>query len=326
MAEKLYDVTALGELLVDFVEYGNSDQGNMTYEANPGGAPCNVLALLTKLGRKTAFLGKVGNDIFGRMLKGRAGGQGIDLSSLLMDSEVRTTLAFVEKLPNGDRDFSFYRNPGADIMLTREEVIANRDKIENAKIFHFGSLSMTDQPIEDATVEALSIARESGCLISFDPNLRPPLWRSQETAKEKIAFGLGKCDILKISDNEITFMTGDTDLDLGVRKIIDQYRIPLVLATYGKDGAKAYLNGKEAFEPGFVNPATIETTGAGDTFCGSALHYVLRYGLDGLDEAKLHEMLVFANAAASLVTTRKGALCVMPSPKEIEDYIAASGR
>ena len=292
--EKKIDVTALGELLIDFTESGLSPQGNKLLEVNPGGAPCNVLAMLNKQGRKAAFLGKVGDDMFGRMLKARTIEQGIDMTGLMMDEEVHTTLAFVEKLPNGDRDFSFYRNPGADIMLTKDEVIANKALIEDAKIFHFGTLSMTHEGIEAATIEALDIAKASGAIISFDPNLRPPLWSSEEKAKEKIAYGLSRCDVLKISDN-------------------------------GPDGSKAYCNGVEAYEAGFLNPATIETTGAGDTFCASALHFVLKYGLE-MNEEQLHELLVFANAAASLVTTKKGALCVMPTPDEVAAYIKESGR
>ena len=282
--EKKYDVTALGELLIDFVQNGLSDQGNPLFEANPGGAPCNVLAMLTKAGKKTAFLGKVGNDMFGRMLKTRAGGEGIDMTGLFMDEEVHTTLAFVEKLPNGDRDFSFYRKPGADIMLTKDEVKASAALIEGARIFHFGTLSMTDDDVEKATKEAVKIAKKAGCVISFDPNLRPPLWSSEEKAKEKIRWGLSQCDVLKISDNEITFMTGEEDLDKGIQMIIDEYKIPLVFATYGPDGSKAYYKGIQAYEKGFLNPATIETTGAGDTFCASALYHVLKYGLDGFDE------------------------------------------
>ena len=324
--EKNYDVTALGELLIDFTQNGQSEQGNGLFEANPGGAPCNVLAMLTKAGRRTAFIGKVGNDMFGRMLRDRAAGEGLDMSGLEMDDEIPTTLAFVEKLPNGDRDFSFYRKPGADIMLTKEEVRKHAALIEGTRIFHFGTLSMTDASIEEATLEAVSIAKQSGCLISFDPNLRPPLWKSEEMAKEKIAWGLGQCDILKISDNEITFLTGEEDFDKGIHRIIEQYQIPLVFATYGPDGSKAFYHGIEAYEKGFLNPATIETTGAGDTFCASALHPVLKYGSDGFDEAKLHELLTFANAAASLVTTRKGALCVMPTVEEVEAYIKAAGR
>jgi fructokinase len=279
--------------------------------------------MLNKAGRKTAFIGKVGNDMFGKLLKSRTTEQGIDMSGLLMDDEVHTTLAFVEKLPNGDRDFSFYRKPGADIMLTKDEVEAHRDLIESAKIFHLGTLSMTDDIVEQASIRALEIAKEAGCLISFDPNLRPPLWSSEEKAKEKIRFGLSKCDILKISDNEITFMTGEEDLDKGIHMIIDEYHIPLVFATFGPDGSKAYIDGIEAFEAGFLNPNTIETTGAGDTFCACILNYVLEHGLEDLSKEGLEEMLTFANAAASLITTRRGALRVMPSREEVEALLAS---
>ena len=319
--EKTIDVTALGELLIDFTDNGLSGQGNPLLEANPGGAPCNVLAMIAKSGKKAAFIGKVGNDMFGRMLKKRTEAQNIDMSGLELDNEVHTTLAFVEKLPNGDRDFSFYRKPGADININCDEIEAHRDLIEKAKIFHLGTLSMTDEPADSATQLALKIAKEAGCLISFDPNLRPPLWSSEEKAKEKIRYGLERCDILKISDNEIEFMTGETDLDKGIKMIIDEYKIPLVFATFGPDGSKAYFNGIEAYEEGFSNPKTIETTGAGDTFCASALIKVLdNGGIESFTEEYLHELLTFANAGASLVTTRRGALGVMPTLDEVAEY------
>lgn len=284
---KNIDVTALGELLVDFTANGISVQGNPTYEANPGGAPCNVLAMLGKLGCQTAFIGKVGDDAFGQMLKKKAQEQGINLSGLVVDQEVHTTLAFVQKLDNGDRDFSFYRNPGADIRLTKAEVQEHSPLIENARIFHFGTLSMTDEIVEEATIEALRIAKESGCLISFDPNLRPPLWRSRIYAEEKIRYGLSKCDILKISDNEVEFLTGRDgtnmeEMKAGAQELIEQYQIPLVFVTLGPNGSLAFKDGTCEYQPGFKINA-VETTGAGDTFCACALYYVLKYGLAGLD-------------------------------------------
>ena len=325
--EKTIDVTALGELLIDFTPGEISSQGFPTFEANPGGAPCNVLAMLAKLGRKAAFIGKVGDDMFGRFLKERTLEQGICMDGLLFDKDVHTTLAFVQKLPNGDRDFSFYRKPGADIMITRDEVIAHKELIEKARIFHFGTLSMTDETAERATVEALSIAKDTGALISFDPNYRAPLWDSEDAAKEKIAFGLRNCDILKISDNEIELMTGTDDIAAGVAMLKRDYGIPLIFATLGPDGSSAFYKDLPAcYEAGFVNPDTVETTGAGDTFCACALHHVLKYGLEDLTEAKLHELLVYANAAASLVTTRRGALCVMPDAAEVEAYRNACKR
>ena len=319
MELRKYDVTALGELLIDFTSNGISEQGNPLFEANPGGAPCNVLAMLQKLGKKTAFIGKVGNDIFGKMLCEKVQATGIDISGLVTDEKVNTTLAFVQTLEDGDREFSFYRNPGADMMLTASEI--DEDKIRNSHIFHFGTLSMTAEGVEEATKKAIGIAKDSGCILSFDPNLRPPLWSSEEKAKEKIAYGLSVCDILKISDNEIEFMTGTRDFDAGIAKIREQYNIPLVFATLGKDGSKAYYKDICVYVEGFANPNTIETTGAGDTFCANALNYVLEHGMDDLTEENLKELLTFANAAASLITTKKGALCVMPTKDEIEEYM-----
>ena len=199
--KKKYDVVALGELLIDFTDNGISGQGNTIFEANPGGAPCNVLAMLQKLGNKTAFIGKVGKDIFGTKLKEVLKEVGIDTSGLVMDKKVRTTLAFVQTLKGGDRDFSFYRNPGADMML--EEGDINNSLIKNCKIFHFGTLSMTHKGVRKATKKAIKKAKESGALISFDPNLRPPLWESLDDAKKQVEYGLGQCDILKISDSNV---------------------------------------------------------------------------------------------------------------------------
>lgn len=198
---KKYDVTALGELLIDFTENGVSGQGNPLFEANPGGAPCNVLAMLTKLGHKTAFIGKVGDDFFGKQLKEAIEEVGIDSTGLCMDKEIHTTLAMVHTYPDGDRDFSFYRNPGADMMLKESEV--KEELIKESKLFHFGTLSMTHEDVRKATKKAIQIAEDAGNIISFDPNLREPLWNSLDEAKEQILYGLSHCHILKISDNEI---------------------------------------------------------------------------------------------------------------------------
>ncbi len=316
---KKYDVTALGELLIDFTENGVSGQGNPIYEANPGGAPCNVLAMLAKLERKTAFIGKVGQDIFGNRLKEILAETGIDISNLVMDKDVRTTLAFVETFPDGDRDFSFYRNPGADMMLREEEVC--EDILRDTKIFHFGTLSMTHEEVRRATKKAVETAKAAGAILSFDPNLREPLWNSLEEAKEQTAYGLSKCDFLKISDNEIRWFTGEEDFDAGIRKLREQYDIPLIVLSMGKDGSRAYYKDLRVEVMPFLQENTIETTGAGDTFGACCLHYVLQCGLDGFDEESLREMLVFANAAASIITTRKGALRVMPTMNEVQELI-----
>ncbi len=316
--QKNYDVVALGELLIDFAPAGNSEQGNQFFEACPGGAPCNVLAMLNKLGKKTAFIGKVGNDQFGKLLKGTIDEIGIDSNGLLLDEEVNTTLAFVHTFPNGDRDFSFYRNPGADMMLTEDDV--DYELIRQAKVFHFGTLSMTDEPVRTATKKSLEAAKEAGCLISFDPNLRPPLWKSLDTAKEMMEYGFGYCDILKISDNEIQFVSGKEDYDEGIQYLIDKYNIPLIFLTMGKDGSRAYHKGKRVEAGGFP-VKTIETTGAGDAFCGSAINGVLDCGFENLTEEKLMEIITFANAAAALVTTKKGAIRAMPNPKHVKQLM-----
>lgn len=312
----MYDVVALGELLIDFVQNGSSRNGNPVFEANPGGAPCNVLSMLSKLGHKTAFIGKVGKDFFGEQLKSAITEVGIDPSYLCMDEEIHTTLAMVHTYPDGDRDFSFYRNPGADMMLTEKEV--PEELIGNSKIFHFGTLSMTHDEVRKATKKAIDVAKKSGAVISFDPNLRPPLWKSLEDAKEQAAFGFSQCDVLKISDNEIQWFTGEEDYDEGIKKLRSQYDIPLILLSMGKEGSRAYYKDLRVEVGAFIQENTIETTGAGDTFGGCCLHFVLKYGLDQLDEEKLKEMLQFANKAASIVTTRKGALRVMPSEEEIK--------
>ena len=323
MNEKRYDVTALGELLIDFTENGTSEQGNPLFEANPGGAPCNVLAMLTKLGHKTAFIGKVGDDFFGKQLREAITEVGIDSTGLLSDPEIHTTLAMVHTYPDGDRDFSFYRNPGADMMLTEDEV--PDDLIRDSRIFHFGTLSSTHEGVRKATRHAIEVAKEAGCIITFDPNLRPPLWKSLEDARVEIEYGLTKCDVLKISDNEVEFLFDTTDYDKGAALIEEKYHIPLVLITLGKDGSRAYYRGRKVEAAPFLQEKTIETTGAGDTFCASSLNYVLEHGLDNLTEENLKELLTFANAAASLITTRKGALRVMSTKEEVLDFMKSRG-
>ena len=318
---KRYDVTALGELLIDFTENGKSPQGNPLFEANPGGAPCNVLAMLAKLGHRTAFIGKVGNDFLGVQLKAGIEEVGIDSSFLCMDDQIHTTLAFVHTAEDGDRDFSFYRNPGADMMLTKEDV--PEKVIQDSTVFHFGTLSMTHDGVREATKEAVCIAEKAGTLISFDPNLRPPLWESLDDAKKQVEYGLGQCDILKISDNEIQWFTGEKDFDKGIKKLQDRYSIKLIVLSMGKDGSRAYYKNLRVEKPAFVQKNTIETTGAGDTFGGCCLNFILKYGLDNMDQEKLEKMLTFANAAASLITTKKGALRVMPTKDEVKDFIKA---
>ena len=332
---KCFDVTAMGELLIDFIQYGMSEQGNPLFEANPGGAPCNVLSMLSGLSDKVAFIGKVGDDSFGYILRDSLVEQGIDTTGLRYDNKIHTTLALVHKLDNGDRDFSFYRKPGADMCLTAEEI--DEELIAGSKIFHFGSLSLTDEAVRGATMKALNVAHDNDVIVSFDPNLREPLWESLEEAKAQIDVGMKNCSIMKISDNEITWFTGIEDYDAAADYIMKNYPdIKLMMLSLGKDGSRAFYRTVKAADnslpdlsgdiisvtvPAFIQEGTIETTGAGDTFMGSMLHHVLLYGLDGFDEENLVTALTFANAAASIITTRKGALRVMPKSEEVEAFL-----
>ncbi len=317
METKRFDVVALGELLIDFTENGLSGQDNPLFEANPGGAPCNVLAMLNRLGHACAFVGKVGDDLFGKQLRDVVCAAGIDVSHLVMDAGCHTTLAFVKTAPNGDRDFSFYRDPGADMLLRAEEV--PEADVANARIFHFGTLSLTHDGVRAATQKAVAAAKAGGALISFDPNLRPPLWSDLGLARAQIEWGLAQCDILKIADNELEFMTGETDFYKGAALLRRQYpNIRLFNVTAGAKGSYSFYQDLRVFEPAQTLGGTIETTGAGDTFCACVLHFALEHGLEGLMESDLHGMLRFANAAAYLVTTRKGAIRSMPERAEVE--------
>ncbi len=320
---KKYDAVALGELLIDFTETGVSDQGNPVMEANPGGAPGNVLSMLNHFGHKTAFIGKVGEDIFGRQILNALTEVGIETRGITVDQKVRTTLAFVHTLPDGDREFSFYRNPGADMMLRPEDI--PMDLVQSCRIFHFGTLSMTHSDCREATKKAVLAAKKAGAVISFDPNLRMMLWENEEEAKEQVLWGIRHCDILKISDNEVTWLTGEEDYDRGYEWIQNVAAVPLVLISMGKDGSRAYMDGVRAEAPALLSPKTIETTGAGDTFGGSVLHYVLQKGLRPYTQEELVEMLHLANAAACIVTTRKGALRSMPDVEDIRRVMDMAG-
>lgn len=319
MENKDIDVIALGELLVDFTESGISKQGNVLMEVNPGGAPCNVLSMLSRLGRKTAFIGKVGLDSFGTILKNAVIEQGIDGSYIKMDRNVHTTLAIVLKKEDGDRDFAFYRKPGADIMLNENEI--DSKLFEKSKLFHFGSLSLSDEPVRSATKKAIQLAKKNNLLISFDPNLREPLWESLEEAHKQIDWGLKQCDILKISDNEIVWFTKKEDYDEGINKLKEDYpNLKLIALSMGVNGSRIYTNNYRVDQHAFINKDTIETTGAGDTFCACVLDSVLQYGLN-MNKETISNTLIKANAAASIITTRKGALRVMPSEEEIKQFI-----
>ena len=321
LKDALTDVAALGELLIDFTQCGMSEQGHPVFEANPGGAPANVLAMLCKLGKKCAFIGKVGKDSFGDQLEKALAEAGIDTAALTRDPHIPTTLAIVHTLPGGDRDFSFYRKPGADVMLSEKDLPL--DLLQNCRIFHFGTLSLTQDPCRTATRMALDLAKASGAVISFDPNLRMPLWESPEDAREQILWGLGRCDILKISDNEVQFLTGLDDYVKGAEMLRNNFPgIKMLNVTGGAEGSWSYYGGMCVHEPACTKGGVIETTGAGDTFGGSVLGYVLEHGLDGLGESDLHDMLRFANTAAYIVATRRGAIASMPEREEVMAILA----
>lgn len=318
----MYEVIALGELLIDFTASAPSGQGNPQFEANPGGAPCNVLAMLARLGRRTAFVGKVGEDIFGRMLKTAIEEAGIGSAGLVLDPAAHTTLAFVQNAPDGDREFSFYRDPGADELLTAGEL---PEELGRAGIFHFGSLSLTREPVRSATRVAVERAAAGGAVISFDPNLRPSLWKRLDDAREEMLWGCSVCQVLKVAEEELEFLTGEKELAAGAARLRERFpNLRLLLVTRGRAGSVAFWGDQEVSCPGYPVEA-IDTTGAGDTFCGCCLHHVLMWGLEGFDRQRLREMLSFANAAAGLVTTKKGALRSMPEPEAVRRLLAEGG-
>ncbi|WP_461367745.1 PfkB family carbohydrate kinase [Candidatus Darwinibacter acetoxidans] len=316
----MYDVVALGELLIDFTPAGKSENGNPLFECNPGGAPANVLACLAQLGKKTAFVGKVGDDEFGRFLREVLVARGIATQGLILDAKESTTLAFVHLHADGDRSFSFYRKPGADTRLRPEEV--DRSQLD-AAIFHFGSLSLTHEPARSATLTALRWAKEKGMLISYDPNLRPPLWPSLEEAKRQILAVMDQADIVKISHEELEFLMGTGDLAGASAQLCREFGLTLLLVTLGKDGCYFRAGELAGLVPGFKVQA-VDTTGAGDAFLGGLLFEVLRRdkGPKEWTSEELAESVRFANAVGALAVTRKGGIPAMPSLAQVEEFMS----
>ena len=315
-----FDIVALGELLIDFTTCGISEQGNRLLEANPGGAPGNFLAMLARLGFRTAMIAKVGHDQFGRDLRRTLEECGIDTRHILLDPGHNTTLAFVHNDEHGDRDFSFYRNPGADMMLTADEI--DPGIFRHTKAFHFGTISMTHPGVRAATLRALHLAQENECLISFDPNIRPPLWNSMEEAAEQLHTGLSACHIAKLSAEELQLATGIDNTGEAALAILRQYPgIRFLSATMGKQGSTAYCGGHRIHADTYTSVPAIDTTGAGDTYGACILGQILCHGIGNLTPETVTGILLFANAAATIVTTRRGALRVMPSPQEIASFM-----
>ena len=311
----MYDVVALGELLVDFLETGKDENGVPLFAANPGGAPCNVLSYLSCHGRKTGFIGKVGDDLLGHYLRETIEKVGIDSNGVVLDPSVPTTQAFVRTDAAGERSFSFFRNPGADSCLSVNDL--NDAMIKSVRIFHFGSLSMTHSSARWATQKAIQTAKENGALLSFDPNYRPALWDSETLAREQIMYGCSVCDFLKLERSELAFLTGIADEAVAVAKLKEQYPISLITVTAGAEGAAAYHGDICVRQPSFPVNQVVDTTGAGDAFCGGCLHWILDHGLTALTKENLQEMLLHACAGASLVIGRQGALLSMPSREQV---------
>lgn len=314
----MWDIVAIGELLIDFAPGGETKEGAMLFERNPGGAPANVLAMASRLGKRTAFITKVGEDAFGLYLADVLKNICIEITGVVYTKEANTTLAFVSLDKNGDRSFSFYRNPGADMLLKSSEV--KTDLVKNCRIFHFGTVSMTDNPSREATLFAVKTAKEGGALISFDPNLRPLLWKNMDEAKSMIIEGLRFADILKMSEEELEFITGIKDLTKGSIAIKDQYGVSAVLVTLGSAGCFYRIGNFMGMLPTY-DVKTIDTTGAGDAFLGAFLAQYLECGKKtaALNDEDIVAMVDFANAAGSLATTKRGAIPAMPSLDEIKE-------
>ena len=304
-------VVALGELLIDFTCVSADSEGYPTMAAHPGGAPANFLAALSKFGVKTALLGKVGTDAFGKMLKNTLQAAGISTEGLLEDQDVFTTLAFVTLDETGNREFSFSRKPGADTRLTFEEL--NLSLIDQAEIFHFGSLSLTDEPARTATREAVAYAKSKGKLITYDPNLRKPLWKDLDSAREQLIWGLSQADVVKISDEEVDFLFGLSP-EAGADYILKHYDVKLVFVTCGADGC-FYRNAlASGHVPGLSGLSVRDTTGAGDIFGGSAVYQLLKYqkAPEALNAGELEKIVRFACTSAGLSTTRSGGISSVP--------------
>lgn len=317
----MFDVVALGEMLIDFAPVETDPAGYPTLKAQPGGAPCNFLAALQKYGCSTAIIGKVGADSFGNLLVQTAADCGIETRGVRKDASSFTTLAFVTLDATGNREFSFARNPGADMQLTAEEV--DYDLIENCRVFHFGTLSLTDKPVRTATQKAVACAKEHGKLISFDPNLRKPLWSSEAAAKEQIEWGLHQADIIKISDEEVEFLWGISPQE-GARKLLTEYGASLVYVTLGPKGcyfANRNCTGEIASPAGIH---VVDTTGAGDIFGGSAMSRFLKLNKAPADLTKdeLTAITTFACCAASLSTQKHGGITSVVPAAEVQQRIA----
>ncbi len=309
------DFVTLGELLIDFTPSGEAE-GRRLFMQNAGGAPANVAAAAAGFGVSSAFMGMVGRDFFGKYLKGVLDRKGVDTSGLVMSDDYNTTLAFVHLFENGERDFSFYRKPGADIMFSIKNLDAGM--IKNAEVFHFGSLSLTDEPVRSATFEAVKTAKENDVVVSYDPNYRAPLWKNEEEAKEYMLRGLEFADILKISDSEATFLFGDMPYEDAARMLVER-GIKLVFITLGSEGA-IYANASGTGKAAAYKANVVDTTGAGDCFTAGIVYRFINSGKKTADVTlkDMHGFADFACAAASICVEGKGGIPSMPSTEQVK--------
>lgn len=318
----MIDVVGIGELLIDFTPAGKSQQNNSLFESNPGGGVPNLVVAASKLGAKGAFIGKVGNDLFGKFLRDTLAEKGVDTTGLLLSDEYMTTLAFVHLFENGDRDFTFYRKMGADTMLSSQEI--PYATIDASRALHFSSLTFTTNTAAEATLAAVRYAKEKGKLVTYDPNWRPMLWENEEQCKAGMLIGLDYADVVKVSEEELLFLTGETDEQKGV-DVLFAKGAKIVLVTKGEKGSQYYCNKGSGIVPPFKVKA-IDATGAGDACFGATIFGILSKGLDinDIDLSLLHGIVEFANATAALSVTRRGGMPGMPSFAEVEAFIIAA--
>ena len=321
------DLLSLGELLIDFTPVGTSENNNPIFERNPGGGPANMACAYAKLGGSAAFVGKVGDDNFGRALKAVLEQNRVDAGNLVLSKDYQTTLAFVHLDDQGDRSFSFYRRQGADTMLSFEEI--DLEKLRQAKFLFFSSVLMTEGPSRETSFQLAEYACEqkksTGLQVVFDPNLRLNLWNSEEDARQCALRAMRYADIVKISEEELTFLTGEQDLHRAAKMLLETYPVKLLLATLGKKGCFAMTGSRTVSHEGFPEVKTIDTTAAGDSFTGGFLYALTQMGKDAalLDKDELTSCIEFANAVGSLTTTKKGAICALPTLSEVEALIAS---
>ncbi|HIV75457.1 MAG TPA: carbohydrate kinase [Candidatus Pseudogracilibacillus intestinigallinarum] len=310
-------VTAIGEILIDFTPVSSTD--TPTYMQHVGGAPANVLAVLSKLGKETAFIGKVGKDNFGAYIRRILKEFHIDTTQVVETEAAHTTITFVHLDETGDRSFTFYRKLGADTLLSVEEL--DEASIRNTEVFHFGSISLTHDTSCEATFQAVKIAKEAGALLSFDVNLREDVWDDVNVARERIEKALTYVDVVKFSEEELTFLTGETDVEKGAAKIRETYHIPYIFVTLGAAGCYYMWHDFSSYVSSYI-VYTIDTTGAGDAFMGSILYGILQSKtLPTLSIQEVEEIISFANAVAALTTTKLGAFASFPKLEDVKAFI-----